>query len=1052
MATSTTSVDRDYIDNFSIKEFTENTIMPKYFNEATTNLRTIGMIGMTTEQISNIGEDAFNTGSVLFREGFPNRAQIPESIYSHAAIFQLSNVFSSSSACKFLIVLDESAILKNMLDDYDKDSGIYSFYLDKNTLIYVEDKVYTIDYDVRLSIVKKITEKGEDYLFTAKYIMDEYKSAVSDIVDPYVKIRRSADGYLALEVSCHQCIRDIREETITSNSTINYPVIDVDFTGKLAGFDILYKAPTDTGYIQMGTQIIFSQPVTTPFCYYQMLDDDTVRISFNSKDNYFMPEFNSELKIILYITDGGDGNFDVYNGKNISLVPNNEKYSYANTYLTAAKPIGSSQNGQDQMSIDALQSLAVEGYRTALALTTDNDLAEYFSNYKYRYGDADVLFIKKRDDVYERVFSGFLILKNSDYVYHTNTLNLKLNLSDMKNPEKNIYMLEPGYLFTSNDNDGYAHFYRDETKERLYYQDYLTAIKDGTIPYIEDTVDPDEIPAYLNRPASFAEYKARHGLDDKLTVFDLTEEEMRLLDSPSEMKFLLINPFLIRFKKNPNLVSIYLTYISNASLVDFTNQNDDSYVQFIMYMLHMDRDFDQKKDYHVYTTMAPSISINSSYPVIDVNRDEKGNIINYKTGDKYNVVNNDLRVIMLIKDDDGRNICFSELYPSEFDNETNNFTFSGDLFTDDHITSDSKLRILSGTIFRNKDTKEYYKVHDDDATLYDKYDSNDNIIATDIAVDEITRMVREGSLVKWSNVVNMTSYDDILVPMTDVTCSIYTLYRRIYSEADSDLVLATTDQTNNMFAQYDKSLEGYIWTNEYTTVSEPMIFMKPLDSVRTYLTFEDYTEASKGIDSNTGEEITVFSHDIMDVEMYSISFIRWSLGLDKENLAYFMNSFYAQYNFLVDIINTRLRNVTNIDVKFYNTYGRSKNFIIGEDNEVLDTVNLSLAFDVWFINGTDMITAKPEVKRFIKSQVESINSDGINNLFISNLMRKIELNFAYVDHIRFQSINKYGTDYQAVKNYVSDLTELTVEERRFYVPEMLVCDIDDITINDYYVS
>ena len=67
-------------------------------------------------------------------------------------------------------------------------------------------------------------------------------------------------------------------------------------------------------------------------------------------------------------------------------------------------------------------------------------------------------------------------------------------------------------------------------------------------------------------------------------------------------------------------------------------------------------------------------------------------------------------------------------------------------------------------------------------------------------------------------------------------------------------------------------------------------------------------------------------------------------------------------------------------------------------------------------------------------------------------MRKIELNFAYVDHIRFKSINNYNTDYQAVKNYVEDLDELTVEERRYYVPELLVIDLDDIIINDYLIS
>ena len=146
----------------------------------------------------------------------------------------------------------------------------------------------------------------------------------------------------------------------------------------------------------------------------------------------------------------------------------------------------------------------------------------------------------------------------------------------------------------------------------------------------------------------------------------------------------------------------------------------------------------------------------------------------------------------------------------------------------------------------------------------------------------------------------------------------------------------------------------------------------------------------------------------------------------------------------------RLRNATNIDVKFYNTYGRSRNFVIGENEEILNTVNLSLYFDMWFVQGTDVTILVPEVKAFIKKEVEKINNKCMNNLFISNLMRKIELNFAYVDHIRFKNINSYDSTYQAVKNYTTDIDTLSVLERRFYVPELLVCDEDNIHITEYY--
>jgi hypothetical protein len=293
----TTQISRSYSDNFDIKEIVASEIVPEYFSDVPASVRTAGMIGFVTEQTSNISEDVFNTASVLFRESFPNRAQLPESIYSHAAIFQIEQVFSTAAACKFIIVMDEQVILDNVINDqyYDKDTGIYHFYIGRNTIIYVEDIPFTLDYPVQMNIVKKRTEKGDDYMFTAKYIRDSvYHNSISNISDPYVRLRRSENKYIAMEVQCHQATRSIIEENIISNNIVNYPIIDVPFNGNLAGFDIFYKAPKDSGFRFMQKLLVYSQPLSnTPFCYFQMHDDNTIRLTFNSKDNYWMPEFNS---------------------------------------------------------------------------------------------------------------------------------------------------------------------------------------------------------------------------------------------------------------------------------------------------------------------------------------------------------------------------------------------------------------------------------------------------------------------------------------------------------------------------------------------------------------------------------------------------------------------------------------------------------------------------------------------------------------------------------------------------------------------------------------
>lgn len=1109
-------IKKSYIDNYSIKQFvggrgaghTTSGLVDYYFSKSKSgidpSLRNVGLIGMTTELISNVAEDGFNATSVLFRETFPNRAEIPESIYSHAAIFQLSNIFSSASQCTFLLVLKESEIIENA--DVNETTGRYSFIIDKDLTIYVEDVPYTLDYDIAITCVKKLNEKHkEEFLFTASYITNTYKNSISDITLPYIKVRRSINGYIALELKMHQCIRNVIYEQIVTNNKINMPTIDVSFSGQLVGFDILYKPSNKNDFtVQLSKLLVYSQPITTPFCYYQLHDENVLRITFNNKDGYFIPKFNSELKIILYITNGGGANFDEYSGDNVTIdaTTTNELYD---THLTMlAKPVTGSTGGTNRLTLDGLQALTVEGYRTALALTTEPDLAYFFNNYQHRYGNFYIKFIKRRNDVYERIFGGFIVMKNDDYIYKTNTLDIDLNLYDMDNPEKNVYMIEPGTLFTyrtvfnsdaeikptceccydvtivNNDDDSekdentylvvndnipeedfdektmikltdaqsklstadignylritsicecakdssiynhddiYVTFYRDPEEHEQYLQEYKNAVAQGLSNvrvFDSDYVDTSEVPDYLkNRAISYAEYCQRMrklnpdgDYDDKKLVFDFTRSELAVMDNPTENKFVFINPFLIRFRKNPNLLSLYMTYINQTSVFELLETNDDAYVQFAAYDMRLEREFAAEKKYTITLNINSNINIDPIHPpVVYLN-------------DKTKMDQNDLRVILVLRDKT-RPYCFVEMYPVEFSNTTTAIQFKAEIYTDDFITSDGKLRLLQ---------------HGD----------------------------------QLGGTTNMTGNDFIFIPMEEVTCEIHTLYRNIYDPEipglapisdinmthhdftpymEHQLILNKMNKvlTDELIEEYEKlasTYDYYICTNKYTTELDPLTFMKPLNNVRSNLYFEDYM--LRDLENDT------YLHDLMDIRLESVPFVKWDLAFDEDKLAYFFKSYMSQYDIINSIIMERLRNETIVDVKFYNTYGKSANYIIGDNGEPLDMINLKIKFDIWFITGTDLLDAVRKVKLFIKSQLENINEYGVNQLHISNLMRKIEQNFSYVDHIRFRGINAYNSYYQSVRLRHTDLNEMDKLTRRKYVPELLVVDLDDIIINDMY--
>ena len=805
---------------------------------------------------------------------------------------------------------------------------------------------------------------------------------------------------------------------------------------------------------------------------------------------------------------------------------------YNDSILMGAKPLGASLGGKDRTSIDELKALTVEGYRTALSLTTEADLNYYFDDWKYRYGDSYIKFIKRRNDVYERIFGGFILVRNNDYIYKTNTLNIKLNLSDMINPEENIYMIEPGTVFRYDDDDTRTFVtFRRNTLTNKYKTKYNNAVANGTIPFLENGWTSED-PEYLNRPASFAEFKRRNGYDDKINVSayeNLTEEQRLTIDDPLNNKFTFINPFLIRFKRDPNLVSLYLTVSNRDHSVDFINQNSKSYVQFMINSLNIKRKFSDDKKFTITTRISPTITLS-------LEKNSNGDYINnliategensvtaqpiYKFN-KYSLDSNDLRVMFVIYN--GNNpVCYTEMYPTKFEN--NVITYNTEIFTDDHITSDGRLRLVNrltygapstfitggverkaGTYYelpkiltdngynldniRTRLDDELDRYHDTLAdtpegkqlqiekyiikpllgidptdndtdipsniqTKCSRYDSDDNRESKSANILSVKGLYDANKIVTHDSLVNMSHNDFVLIPKENVTCKIFTLYNKKYKAPNEEPVNSTeintqtlepldSSETDNIFA-YD----GYFWTNEYATLYDPVTFIRPLNNVRSNLYFEDCTEET----SDSTPSNRKYVHDINDVRIESVPFIKYDIAFDDDLMGYLMTTFRNQYDYIDTTIKNRLRNETIIDAKFYNTYGRSTNYYASKDliNDtviLLDTLNISITFDMWFVQGTDLENAIMEVKMYIKNRIESINNEGTNILHISNLMREIETNYSYVDHIRFVKINNYETDVQSLVLVFPTLEDMDKDTRRSYVPELITCDLNDIHIN-----
>lgn len=892
-------VERDYTDNFSIKSTAMEKLGEKYFEDIDLAGRNVGLLGFTLEHIANITEDSFNTSSILIKEAFPNKAMIPESIYSHAAIFQLSDIFASCGTCSFMLILQENEVLSNAQDE----NGKRRFYLDKNTIITVEGIPFTLDYDIRIDMQKKqISGSDEEYNFSAQYVIDS-KNSISDINDPYLKIRKTSNGLLLLQFTAHQVERIEVSDNIIDNTKINFPVLEFEFDGKLAGFDIFYKAPSDTAYTQLTKLIMFSLPIKQPFCYYRLKDENTLKISFSSRDGYFQPEFNAEIKIVMYTTKAKDGCFDVYNGSNIEFTMCGERYDYNESLTLVAKPVSACIGGNESMSLEALQSLTVESYSNATELSTENDIKRYFYNYKYRHGN-EINVIKRRDDITERLFSAFLLMKNGDYIYPTNTLQLEIDQDEFDTSEKgNRFTINPGHVFV---------------------------YKEGSNDTIQ--IVPD-IMCY-----------------DTVALEELTKENL----------FVYTNPFLISVTKSPNAVGFYQTITNQTAMLDFISSNDSCFTQFITSKITLLRSLAESKSYDLSLTVVPSSSMD--------NYVDKENLVDVQDLDSDNVdidtQQNDVRIIAGFVGKYGTEMGYIELFPTDIaSNDSTSVTYTAKLETNDYVTSDGLFSISNA------------------------------VLATD-------------------------DVDAMFIPIDKVTVNIYILY--------FDGLTLT-----NKLSPYFDDLKYYTITNVYSTKSDPLTFINPMNMMRSTVLF-----------SNTGSR----ENPKVTANLSLLPMIKADLLNDKENFNSFIEKYTNQYTYMEECL-PLLRNNAHIDIKFYNTYGKSVNYYIGDNQELIDRVNITIKFKVTIVDGVDDTDVREELSSFIKEFVEKVNISGNNDLYISNLIRGIETNFASVHHLKFMGINDYSTDNQTISVREVDLENLSKEERRKYVPEILVADRSNIILS-----
>ena len=487
--------------------------------------------------------------------------------------------------------------------------------------------------------------------------------------------------------------------------------------------------------------------------------------------------------------------------------------------------------------------------------------------------------------------------------------------------------------------------------------------------------------------------------------------------------FIYTNPFLIAINLNPNLIGYYSNSIDEIRPVEYTYINDSMVTQFIGSSLSVFRNSINGENFYKFTIrVTPTVDIDPNEIIIPSSEESEDYYIRAtQNGTVSSLMYTDNGVVCTILYDDGSTETiqvgsYVEQNGDEYEyitgynlnvNVFDNFV-EGDILATKKVTDLGKIRAcidIENTLFVNGlYIPMVIEDYDDTLNSYTLvgYMSTDDIMSDNGTVD-IDRGIYE-------NTGHENEHVSIKYSGLKISVSVF------YANDDSNFI--------HKYSNFDY-FRKHSLTNIYGDSSENGIdIISHIDYIRSTLTFiEDNTDVENGFRLNIKE----------------IPFVRASWIKSSKNFKYLINSIMSIYNKLMDMYYS-LENNYSIDLKFYNTYGKSRFFKVGIKNtwQPLSKVNLSFRFGVYLSSITTQSIFLAQFREYIKNKIESINSTSsgsIQSIYIMNLLSDINTKFPEIGYPEYYGFDEYDSSIQKIEPLSA--TELDDDLLTNYIPEFI---------------
>lgn len=454
------------IDRVDILKNLDTVIAPKYLPKEALDRNRQSVYGFVMESMSESIEDTVTLEQRRAADYCPELSSSAIRVRQTAKIRDV-NIARATPGKAFAIL---GVLKEDIINKGTKVGNEIRFTIDRRSTIMHNGINFSLEDDILIRAVWRST----GYVYAASYTGEH--SSYESYIQMYDEINQVGQEMVAMICQVYQYNYNIQEKTVTDEVEFLYEGLWFDYENKLAGFEVYYKQ-NSTGTTWKKLELDHYLTLERSKAIFYNDDDDNILYILNN------PALNIGINAVIRVeikeTLGADGAVSLGESKATFSLYRDGTYNYSGINI-GINMLTDTAGASDGDSLEDIKHNLIDAKTRRDNITTEHDILSYINDI-----DANVQIVKKRNDIEDRRYYMYTLLRHEKVIAPATTKRLNLNgiqsLADFGDFDHYDYTVNRKILRAYNkfqlhfsdgddlDNDYVTKVSRDANEEGAYY-------------------------------------------------------------------------------------------------------------------------------------------------------------------------------------------------------------------------------------------------------------------------------------------------------------------------------------------------------------------------------------------------------------------------------------------------------------------------------------------------------------------------------------------------------------------------------------------------------